>query len=184
MAAESGKMRHYQGARGVDENHTAAILSGTRMTEPSTRMYRSMVPNDRTPARPSVGRSARELGVRVGVDVHPDESGNVGPNGEGMSVSRSLATLPDHRCPRRLRALHPGASGNDADRVFRLGYGAFVRGAVAAGLRLRPDDKPAPGHGTVTHGVVEPAKSVPLGDYERDLAATQEPWDVDESGSP
>ena len=101
-----------------------------------------------------------------------------------MSVSRNLATLPDHRCPRRLRALHPGATGSDADKVFRFGEGSFVHGPVSSKLQLRPDAHPNPTHGTVTHGVVEPTAVVPLTTYESDLAATQNSWVVDESGTP
>ncbi len=99
-----------------------------------------------------------------------------------MSVAPSLATLPDHRCPARLRALHPGATGRDSDRVFRMGESAFRMANVAPGLQLRPDDVPNPRHGRFAHGIVQPVERTPLASYERDLAATRDAWCVDETG--
>jgi len=67
--------------------------------------------------------------------------------------------------------------------VFRLGEGTFVAGPVAKGLQLRPD-KPRSHGAAVTHGVLGPADTVALDIYERDLAATQDSWVVDETGRP
>ena len=147
------------------------------------RTYRAMTPDHADPDRPAIGRSARMLGIRPppgGNDVHPDDRGNVGPICEGMSVAPSVATLPHHRCPPRLRHLHPGAEGKDADRVFAMGEGPFQAGIVASGLKLCPD-KPNPTSGIIEHGVVEPDAETPLTDYERRLAETQGTWRIDET---
>lgn len=90
---------------------------------------------------PSVGRSARQLGVRVPPhevpDVRPGAGGDLLPGKEGMSVSPSLQALPFTRVPARLREWVPGARGRDEDRVFRYGDGTFVRQPLNAQLRQR-----------------------------------------------
>ena len=98
-----------------------------------------------------------------------------------MSVSPSLANLPPHRIPRRLRPLlltyALDATGKDDLRVWSIGQGTFVEGAVAARLTLRPDPK-KPGH-----GFVEPDQAMILTDYEDALKATRNQWHVDEVAS-
>lgn len=143
------------------------------------RMFRSMTPDAAAPDQPQVGATRRLLGAKLPPkgDVRPDAQGNVGPTCCGMSVAPTLRTLPDHRCPDRLRHLHPGATGNPNDRVFRFGNGTFVAQPVAYGLRLCPDRVPAP-----EHGVVEPDAVMPVADYQDRLAATKPLWFVDETG--
>ena len=125
--------------------------------------------------KPAIGASATTLGVRVPTDIAPDAAGHIHPGTGGMSVSPSLADLPPHRIPRRLRHLVPDASGKDELRVWSVGNGPFVAGAVATGLKLRPDPRD-PGH-----GFVEPDVVMALGDYQDALGRTQHHWSVDET---
>jgi hypothetical protein len=145
------------------------------------RMFRSMTPDPADQDRPLVGPTRRRLGAKLPPDgdVTPNAQGNVGPTCHGMSVAPTLGTLPTHRCPARLRHLRAGATGNDNDRVFRFGEGTFAAQPVARGLRLCPDNVPAP-----EHGVVEPDALMPVADYQAHLAATRPSWVIDETGAP
>lgn len=133
------------------------------------KLYRAMLPDG---AYPKVGPSASTLGVRGGVDIAPDGSGNVHPGPHGMSVAPSLRDLPMHRVPKRLRHLREGAAGSDSTKVWRHGEGVFAVGAVAPHLVLQPD-RP-------DHGVVAPDAVMPLAQYEAALAETRSGWVVDE----
>jgi hypothetical protein len=129
--------------------------------------------------RPEVGRGANLLGVRVGDgkddDINPDANGFVHPGQGGMSVSRTIDTLPPHRIPRRLRQAFPqrfpDASGVNRLHCWSFGEGPFEVGKIAERLRLRPDpDDPG------SHGFVEPDDTMQLADYENALAATRDQW--------
>jgi hypothetical protein len=48
---------------------------------------------------PCCGNSARDLGVRVNVDISPDQQNNVHPKTGGMSAFLSPQSLPIHRKP-------------------------------------------------------------------------------------
>jgi hypothetical protein len=137
------------------------------------RVYRVMAVDGK---RPRIGSSARTLGVRVPPDKHADilvqPDGTVQPRTGGMSVAPSWRDLPLHRIPERLRSAVPGAVGNNKDACWTMGEGSFEEGQLAAGLVLRPESS--------NHGFVEPAVTVPLGQYQRDLFATRDRWVIDE----
>ena len=130
----------------------------------SRQFYRAMTPDGN--GLPTVGRTARSLGVRASdVTVGPD--GSIAPGTGGMSVAPgSPWNLPHHRRP---RSLGRGSTGHVEDRVFEIA-GDRVE---AQSLVVRPDERrPA------LHAFVEPATEMPLGDYERALAATRPAWKV------
>ncbi len=139
--------------------------------------YRSM---EKDGDRPRIGRSATARKVRIRVegetkpeDIPVDDSGRVSPSTGGMSVAPAWRLLPTHRIPARLKALCPDATGKNSLVCWKMGEGEFVDGPLAPGLNLRRD--------TATHGVVEPARAVPLETYEADLAATCDHWIIDEA---
>lgn len=117
---------------------------------------------------PSLGRSATTLGVRIGPDIDVDAAGNVTVNNKGMSVAPGWRDLPIFRRPRRL-----GGQGRDDTYCFRSGSGDFQASAFATGLEFLPDSP--------THGVIRPTQAVPLTQYEADLGATRETWQIDEA---
>ncbi|WP_040351646.1 hypothetical protein [Blastopirellula marina] len=140
------------------------------------RVYRAMI-FDSQDSLPVVGSTAKELGVRIGVDIHVDAGGNVNLDENGMSVAPRWQDLPRYRIPKRLRAVVPGASGSNSVACFVMGNGAFADGIVASGLKLIPDRKPQP----ITHGVVAPISAVSLTQYQADLASTRSSWQIDET---
>lgn len=117
---------------------------------------------------PTVAPSAAALGVRPGVDIDVDPQGDVVVNQKGMSVSPSWREISIFRIPKRL-----GGQGSNKTVCFKSGDGAFQQGPFTVGLELLPDSE--------THGVIRPARVVPLQDYEADLAATRADWQVDET---
>jgi hypothetical protein len=126
--------------------------------------------------KPKVGSDDNHLGVRVKPHRRPDlpvKDNAVSPGTGGMSVNPSLDELVKrpHLVPRRLKKRFPGARAVDAMVLWRLGDGPFDSSAIADGLVLRPDKKVP-----CTHGVVEPAKSMLLRDYQDLLAATGDSW--------
>jgi hypothetical protein len=122
---------------------------------------------------PTVEQSASGLGVRPGIDVDVDTWGNAVVNGKGMSVSPSWRAISILRIPKRLRDKVPGARGSNNTFCFRTGAGPFQAGEFAPGLDFVPD--------SATHGCVTPTQSVPLAQYESDLAATRVDWQYDEN---
>jgi hypothetical protein len=122
---------------------------------------------------PVVEQSANGLGVRPGTDVDVDAQSNAIANGKGMSVSPSWRDLPVSRIPQRLRGKVRGARGPNNRFCFRAGNGLFQPGAFATGLDLVPDSP--------RHGCIAPAQTVPLTQYQNDLAATRPDWQIDES---
>lgn len=130
---------------------------------PSMQCYRAM--KEAPDGLPVVEQSSRGLGVRVGVDLAPDESGAVHPGGGGMSVSpSSLWNVPPHRRPRRLGR---GSTGKDADRVFWADSHVFPRHALV----VRPDpNRPE------QHAFVEPARTMVFEAYQEKLVATRSDW--------
>jgi hypothetical protein len=130
-------------------------------------------------AKPLVGPTAQTLGVRVPPDPNADievgPDGKVNPEGGGMSVAPAWRLLPLHRIPKRLRPEVPGAVGSNSLHCWCMGAGPFTAGPVAAELLLRPDAGEQP-----RHGVVAPAREMPLSDYQDALAATREEWSIDE----
>lgn len=141
------------------------------------KVYRAMKhdPADNLPVVGSTGSA--ELGVRLGYDITVDAAGNVVLDSSGMSVAPRWRDLNFTRIPRRLRHIVPGATGSNSTSCFGMGSGPFQSGFVAKGLELIPDKGPSP----VTHGVIAPAHSVPLADYQADLGNTRADWQIDES---
>jgi hypothetical protein len=109
---------------------------------------------------PEVGRTARTLGVRAGVDVPVDEAGQVKPGSGGVSVApNSPAGLPAHRRP-------PGLGGTGKDPVWEFDL-AELGGSLA--YREDPDQ---PG----VHGFLEPSVEMTFDRYERALIETRLAW--------
>ena len=129
--------------------------------------------------KPRLGGFRDCLGVRVPpdqyADVFPDAMGNVGPNGAGMSVCRSLREMPGFLIPKRLRQVLgiPKARGNNSLFVWSMGSAPFARSRIGVALQLTPD-------GGSAHGVVEPANVMLLAAYERALEQTRPLWIVNE----
>jgi hypothetical protein len=122
---------------------------------------------------PTVEQSASGLGVRTGADVDVDPQNNVIANGKGMSVAPSWRDIPLLRIPKRLRDKVRGARGSNNTFCFRSGTGPFQPGGFAPGLELVPDSP--------SHGCIAPTQTVPLSQYQNDLAATRSDWHIDEN---
>lgn len=121
-------------------------------------MFRAM--KESADGLPSVGRSSRELGVRVDGphrDIPVAADGTVSPATGGMSVALDAATnLPKPRLPKSL-------GGEGRDPVFQM------KGeAIPATLSVRPDRYP--------HACVEPRALCLLSAYESALAGTRGDW--------
>ena len=109
--------------------------------------------------RPVCGRNDCTLGVRLGIDVHPDAKGQVHPGG-GMSVTpEDPKRLPLH--------LRPVALGG----LSRLPVFYMDVGDLEGCLRYVPSKKKPK-----RHGQIEPAAPVPLEVFEDDLCATSGHW--------
>ena len=141
------------------------------------RIYRAM---DAEGDRPVVANSRRALGVLSQAEVQTDQKpdvvldakGLLQPQTGGMSVAPSVADLPPWRIPKRLQPLIGKAAGSNELRVFAMGAGRFLAGALSPGLALRTDSP--------THGLVEPASPMTLERFRNLLAATRDQWAVDE----
>jgi len=109
---------------------------------------------------PKLGRSARMLGIRLGVhgDIEVGDDGRVHPQTGGMSVTPDDPYRMDFA--RRPRAL----GGRSNDPVW-----ALDAALLPATLLYRTD---APER----HGLIEPAHVMRLADYEAALAATRPLW--------
>jgi hypothetical protein len=134
------------------------------------KIHRSMKEDD---GKPVVEASNKGLGVRVSVDLDVDGDGKVILNGKGMSVAPAWRDLPPHLVSKRLRSKFPDARGSPHLRCFTMGEGPFQDGPVADGLDLKRD--------TPKHGVIVPRVSVPLDQYQSDLANTRDHWVIDEA---
>lgn len=136
------------------------------------RIYRAMFHDD---MKPVAGPERNQLGVRVPpdspADVAPDAADHVAP-GRGMSVAPSWRKLPFFLIPERLKDKVPKARGEDTLRCWRHGEGVFVDGSINAHLALS--------RATPKHGEVEPARRIPLADYQAALADTRDAWEWDE----
>jgi len=130
-------------------------------------MFRVMKKGDDD--KPVVGQGFGELGVRP-TEIDTDVQGNAVQNDKGMSVGPAWRVLSLFVVPKRLGT---GGRGKANAHCFRRGNGAFQQGPCGNGLELLPDSR--------THGVVRPAQLVPLAQYLKDLAATREEWQIDET---
>lgn len=112
---------------------------------------------------PTVGRSARALGVRVPGDVRPQADGRVAPGDGGMSVSPgTMWNLPHHRRP---IPTGRGATGPSGDVVYAISA-LPINTLVVRPDPARPDK----------HALVEPASVMPLVEYESALTTTRPNW--------
>ena len=110
--------------------------------------------------RPLCGSESNMLGVRPGIDVFPDEGGNVREGGGGLSVTPDdPARLPPHLRPARL-------GGRGKLPVFE----APVIG-LGNSLGYRAD----PAHPD-RHGFIESASAVLMEEFQAALAATAPAW--------
>lgn len=109
---------------------------------------------------PKVGRSSRELGIRIDGpirDLRVGEDGMVEPETGGMSVALDAAqNLPKPRLPRSL-------GGEGRDPVFTM-----RRAEIPGTLILHVDRYP--------HALVEPIRRRLLVEFESDLAGTRCFW--------
>jgi len=105
---------------------------------------------------PTVGPSARMLGVRINVDI-PVIAGQVKPGTGGMSVA------PDR--PENLHPLRrpPEYGGKGKDPIWRLDL-AYI----GSDLGFRSD--------TPTHGLIEPARTMTIDEFQTALRATRPYW--------
>ena len=123
-------------------------------TAPSRIVYRAMR-EDRA-GGPTVGPTARTLGVRPNVDI-PVIAGQVRPNTGGMSVAPDR---PENLHPlRRPRAY--GGSGKDPVWYISIDL-------LGGDLQFRED--------SARHGLIEPARTMSIDDLQKALAATKPYW--------
>lgn len=124
------------------------------------KLYRSM--KEDADGMPSLGRTGRSLGVRLGNAVIPDvlalnETDMIGPNQGGMSVAPGdPMRLKRHRRP-------PSLGGIGQDPVWCIDVSD-----LSGDLLFRQDDP--------THGLVEPAHTMTLKQFEDALASTRPFW--------
>ena len=124
--------------------------------------YRAMTPAP-SDGLPSLGRTARKLGIRIPDDVKPTLEGLVLPGTGGMSVATgSPWNLPAHRRP---RSMGKCSTGPDGDSVYAI--------EIPLDRTLNLWARPTPPEG---HAEVEPMEAVPLSEYEANLAATRPAW--------
>ena len=126
---------------------------------------------------PVVGSSSSDLGIRLGIDITVDSTGNVVLDASGMSVAPGWRSLNITRIPKRLRRIVPGARGPNSTSCYTMGVGPFQNGLVANGLELIPDLGLVP----IVHGVIAPVQIVPLTQYQTDLENTRTAWQIDET---
>jgi hypothetical protein len=103
-----------------------------------------------------VGPSARTLGVRPKVDILVT-AGQVQPNTGGMSVAPDRPeNLPPLRRP-------PAYGGSGKDPVWYIAIAS-----LGGDLRFRQD--------SATHGLIEPARTMPIDALQKAPAATKPYW--------
>lgn len=123
---------------------------------------------------PRIGTGNNCLGVRVPptepADVRPDANGIVSP-GRGMSVFSHWNKLPPALIPEHV---HPRGRGPTGLRCFRMGSGPFESCAMNSTLELRVGRKRK-------HGEIGPIQPVTIENFQADLAATQNQWQIDEA---
>jgi hypothetical protein len=131
------------------------VVSVGRLVQPIFRAMKA-----ESDGLPKVGRSGRELGVRVGGpvrDIPVRSDGTVEPHSGGMSVALDEARyLPKHRLPMSL-------GGEGRDQVFFMGATE-----LPPDLTVRPDPYP--------HALVEPGARCLLEEFESALATTRASW--------
>ena len=127
---------------------------------------------------PVCGDVTVRLGARPREDRLQIEAGDVIPNQEGMSVNAKVSEMPPFRMPKSIRTdaniqrnqAYDGARG--PGELFALQGVAYGPIAIGEDLEL------VPGHGA--HGVIAPARRMPMGDYQTALCDTRPRWIVEE----
>jgi len=123
-------------------------------------MFRAM--KTESDCLPRVGRSSRELGVRVegsNADIPVREDGVFEPRTGGISVALDRAqNLPKPRIPKSL-------GGEGRDPVFTMNAAQ-----LPFSLALRPHNPP--------HALVEPSERCSLNEFESNLAKTRPHWSI------
>jgi hypothetical protein len=132
-----------------DESAVATVTGGS-----GRMVYRAM--REDSVGGPTIGPTARTLGVRPHVDV-PVTAGRVRPNTGGMSVA------PDG--PGNLHRLRrpPAHGGTGKDPVWSL-----CLDDLGPDLVFRQDSP--------THGLIEPAHDMTESEYQQRLADTKPHW--------
>lgn len=135
------------------------------------KVFRSMLEMD---GKPMVGASKKMLGIVLNSDK-PDV--DCSTTGEvltgGLSVAPSIAQLPTHRIPLRLKDFFKDASGKDKYFCWSMGAGDFIDGQMTSDLVLHVD---RPGK----HGLLEPIRPMLVELLQQAIAETRELWIVDE----
>jgi hypothetical protein len=122
---------------------------------PSGRiLYRAM--REDAGGSPTVGPTARTLGVRPNVDIIV-VAGQVGPNTGGMSVALDR---PENLHPLRRP---PAYGGSGKDPVWYIAIGS-----LGSDLQFRQDSP--------THGLIEPAQTMRTDEFQKALEATKPSW--------
>lgn len=118
------------------------------------KVYRAMKPD--ASGRPTIGPTARTLGVRPHVDL-PVHQGSVSPNSGGLSVAPDdPANLPRHRRPR-------SHGGTGLDPLWEMSTEV-----LPPDLIFRQDQP--------HYGLIEPNRMMMLEEYEAALASTADHW--------
>ncbi len=126
-----------------------------KMLSDPNNLYRGMRQDGNAPR---IGRSARDLGVRIPQDVQPDENGMVEDPKKGLSTAKGHPkNLPAHRKP-------PEFGGTGKDPVW-----AIDESKVNNEDLMTTND-----HGN--HVVVGPKRRMKLEQYEKALERTRPHW--------
>jgi hypothetical protein len=153
-----------------DVAHTADEVIGSavivarevaRAIEGCKPVYRGMKFEGDNPPRPVVGPGRTTLGARPGTDLPVGKDGMVHPNTGGMSVNDVIDQIPQHNRPTDF-----GGTGRNL-KMFTMDSCA-----LPADLVLTPDPK------NRLHGLVEPAQTMHLDQYQGLLASTRDSWEV------
>ncbi len=129
-----------------------------RIVTTPTKLLRAMRKDAHS--HPECGSRGNMLGVRVGVDIVPNEHGEVGAGLGGLSITpNDVKLMPPHVRPRSA-----GGLGNLP--VFEIELTS-----IAGKLSYRADPKHP-----LSHGFVEPAHAMPVVDYQTALCTTATSW--------
>lgn len=127
---------------------------------------------------PLVGSQSKELGVRVPpnphADIDVDGIGMVVLNREGMSVAASIADLPGHLIPTRLKPRFPQARGSDKIVCYTMGEGAFIEGDIDNALTLVLKK------GNSSGGNIAPRTEMTVQEFQDALRKTRREWSINE----
>ncbi len=140
------------------------------------RVFRLMQHDDRD--LPVIGAKFCQLGVRPS-DIAPDDKGNVHKGKkQGMSVSPAISAMKRLvlHVPSEFGNELEGAAGDGRYSIFRMGQGGFADGPVTERIHLAVT--------SADHGVYEPARMMPLTQFEQALYATQVSWNKVEPKKP